>query len=157
MFYFYSVYNNSYFFFFIMTNAIFNLIYRKSTQVPQFILEDCIMNGLGAQTFILVAQPRRIAAISLAERVNFECGAELHPSETLAASSNKLSDVDGCSYSVSGGDNIVSSDGIFDVGHEVRLESSYTNNSKIVFCTTGVLLRKLQSSSFLSSKKQFSL
>ena len=41
----------------------------KSTQCPQYILEDAISNGKGAETRIVVTQPRRIAAISVAERI----------------------------------------------------------------------------------------
>mmetsp|Transcript_33026 Transcript_33026/g.69511 ORF Transcript_33026/g.69511 Transcript_33026/m.69511 type:complete len:1352 (-) Transcript_33026:200-4255(-) len=41
----------------------------KSTQVPQYILEDAILSGHGANTEIIVTQPRRIAATSVAERV----------------------------------------------------------------------------------------
>ena len=44
----------------------------KSTQCPQYILEDAILNGRGAETRIVVTQPRRIAAISVAERVAAE-------------------------------------------------------------------------------------
>ena len=44
----------------------------KSTQCPQYILEDAIANGRGAETQIVVTQPRRIAAISVAERVAAE-------------------------------------------------------------------------------------
>ena len=41
----------------------------KSTQCPQYILEDAIRNGKGPETRIIVTQPRRIAAVSVAERV----------------------------------------------------------------------------------------
>ncbi|KAL7540793.1 hypothetical protein ACHAXR_010394 [Thalassiosira sp. AJA248-18] len=41
----------------------------KSTQCPQYILEDAIFNEKGADTRIVVTQPRRIAAISVAERI----------------------------------------------------------------------------------------
>lgn len=44
----------------------------KSTQCPQYILEDAIAEGRGASTRIVVTQPRRIAAISVAERVAAE-------------------------------------------------------------------------------------
>ena len=44
----------------------------KSTQCPQFILEDAIAQGNGSQTRIVVTQPRRIAAISVAERIAAE-------------------------------------------------------------------------------------
>ncbi|XP_059052752.1 ATP-dependent DNA/RNA helicase DHX36-like [Achroia grisella] len=41
----------------------------KSTQIPQLILDDAIINKRGANIKILVTQPRRIAALSLATRV----------------------------------------------------------------------------------------
>ena len=41
----------------------------KSTQCPQYILESAIANGLGPETRIVVTQPRRIAAVSVAQRV----------------------------------------------------------------------------------------
>ncbi|KAJ3195536.1 ATPdependent RNA helicase [Irineochytrium annulatum] len=44
----------------------------KSTQVPQFILDDSIMHLKGGSCNILVTQPRRIAAIGLADRVAAE-------------------------------------------------------------------------------------
>ncbi|KAF5404215.1 putative ATP-dependent RNA helicase A [Paragonimus heterotremus] len=44
----------------------------KTTQVPQFILDSFIESGRGAECSILVTQPRRISAISLAERIAFE-------------------------------------------------------------------------------------
>ena len=46
----------------------------KSTQVPQFILEEAVAAGRGAACTVLIAQPRRVAAISLAERVAAERG-----------------------------------------------------------------------------------
>lgn len=41
----------------------------KSTQCPQYILEDALLSSKGAHTEIIVTQPRKIAAISVAERV----------------------------------------------------------------------------------------
>lgn len=38
-------------------------------QIPQIILDDAIVNKRGANIHILVTQPRRIAASSLATRV----------------------------------------------------------------------------------------
>ena len=46
----------------------------KSTQCPQYILEDAIARGVGPETRIIVTQPRRIAAVSVAERVASERG-----------------------------------------------------------------------------------
>jgi HrpA-like RNA helicase len=41
----------------------------KSTQVPQYLLEDAITQGKGAEVSIVCTQPRRISATSLARRV----------------------------------------------------------------------------------------
>ncbi|BFZ19925.1 hypothetical protein BsWGS_22965 [Bradybaena similaris] len=41
----------------------------KTTQVPQFILDQLINCGQGAQCNIIVTQPRRISAVTIAERV----------------------------------------------------------------------------------------
>ncbi|XP_053610494.1 ATP-dependent DNA/RNA helicase DHX36-like [Plodia interpunctella] len=49
----------------------------KSTQVPQIILDDAIANFSGGNVKILVTQPRRIAALSLASRVAEERGEKL--------------------------------------------------------------------------------
>lgn len=46
----------------------------KTTQLPQFILEDAIASGLGPATNIVCTQPRRISAISVAKRVAQERG-----------------------------------------------------------------------------------
>ena len=46
----------------------------KTTQVPQYILEDRIAKGSGSVTNILVTQPRRISALSVASRVAEERG-----------------------------------------------------------------------------------
>nr|CDS27528.2 Dosage compensation regulator [Hymenolepis microstoma] len=44
----------------------------KTTQVPQFILDSYLASGKGAECAVLVTQPRRLCAISLAERVASE-------------------------------------------------------------------------------------
>ncbi|CAG8546521.1 29213_t:CDS:2, partial [Racocetra persica] len=44
----------------------------KTTQLPQMIFEDAIMNQRGSLCNIIVTQPRRIAAISVAQRVAYE-------------------------------------------------------------------------------------
>ena len=49
----------------------------KTTQVPQFILEDCVEKNLGSVTNILVTQPRRISAVSVANRVAEERGEKI--------------------------------------------------------------------------------
>lgn len=49
----------------------------KSTQVPQMILDQWIQEGRGSECNILIMQPRRISAISLAKRVAKERGEKL--------------------------------------------------------------------------------
>lgn len=44
----------------------------KTTQVAQFVLDDYIMNNKGSLCKIVCTQPRRISAISVAERVAAE-------------------------------------------------------------------------------------
>lgn len=46
----------------------------KSTQVPQFLLEDAVEKGAGAACTIVCTQPRRVAALGLAQRVAQERG-----------------------------------------------------------------------------------
>ncbi|KAJ8476961.1 hypothetical protein OPV22_020688 [Ensete ventricosum] len=85
----------------------------KTTQVPQYILDDMIQSGLGGYCNIVCTQPRRIAAISVAERVSDE---RCEPSP-------------GCDGSL--------------VGYQVRLDVARNKETKLLFCTTGILLRKL--------------
>ncbi|CAL8277572.1 unnamed protein product [Lota lota] len=83
----------------------------KTTQVPQYILDRCITSSHAADCNIVVTQPRRISAVSVAERVAYERGEELGNS---------------CGYSV-------------------RFESVLPRpHASIMFCTVGVLLRKLE-------------
>ncbi|XP_043253836.1 ATP-dependent DNA/RNA helicase DHX36 isoform X1 [Colletes gigas] len=49
----------------------------KTTQIAQFILDDQIEDGNGSTTRIICTQPRRISAISVAERVAAERGEKL--------------------------------------------------------------------------------
>lgn len=44
----------------------------KTTQIPQFILDSYLKGGKGGECFIICTQPRRISAISVAERVSAE-------------------------------------------------------------------------------------
>ncbi|KAF9015164.1 P-loop containing nucleoside triphosphate hydrolase protein [Cyathus striatus] len=49
----------------------------KTTQIPQIILDDYIQRGDGARCNIICTQPRRLAAISVADRVSKERGEPL--------------------------------------------------------------------------------
>ncbi|XP_064483411.1 ATP-dependent RNA helicase DHX30-like isoform X2 [Ornithodoros turicata] len=46
----------------------------KTSQVPQYIIEDCGAVSCGPSCNVVVTQPRRISAISMAERVAWERG-----------------------------------------------------------------------------------
>lgn len=95
----------------------------KSTQIPQFLLDDAIANGSIDQTRIICTQPRRLSAISLAERVARE------------RSSNATTGVNGSGTPDSS-----------EVGHAIRFDSSFdAQKSKLIFCTTGTLLKWLNS------------
>ncbi|XP_018018357.1 ATP-dependent RNA helicase A [Hyalella azteca] len=49
----------------------------KTTQVCQYLLDDCIESGAGAHCNVVVTQPRRISAVAVADRVAAERGEEL--------------------------------------------------------------------------------
>ncbi|MGH0173909.1 UNVERIFIED_CONTAM: hypothetical protein FKN15_009502 [Acipenser sinensis] len=86
----------------------------KSTQVPQFILEELLTGSLGSQKCrIVCTQPRRISAMSLAVRVSEELGCEEGP------------------------------------GTRIRMETKAGDSTRLLYCTTGVLLRKLQQDGLL--------
>ena len=87
----------------------------KTTQVPQFLLDDMIESEKGASCYIICTQPRRISAVSVAERVADERGEKIGQS----------------------------------VGYQIRLESKKSASTRLLFCTTGILLRRLQGDSKL--------
>ncbi|KAE8349994.1 P-loop containing nucleoside triphosphate hydrolase protein [Aspergillus coremiiformis] len=86
----------------------------KSTQIPSFILEHEMTQGRPCK--IYVTEPRRISAISLARRV----------SEELGESKNDV----GTARSL--------------IGFAVRLESKVSQSTRLVFATTGVVVRMLE-------------
>lgn len=49
----------------------------KTTRIPHFLLEEQVRGGKGAKCNILVTQPRRISAVSVAHRVAQEMGPAL--------------------------------------------------------------------------------
>ncbi|KNZ63764.1 hypothetical protein VP01_1103g1 [Puccinia sorghi] len=87
----------------------------KSTQLPAFILEHELANGRPVKIFC--TQPRRISAISLAERVSQELG---EPGGAVGQVGSL-------------------------VGYNIRLESKTSATSRLVYATTGVVLRMLES------------
>ena len=88
----------------------------KTTQCPQYLLEEAILGGYGDLAQIICTQPRRVAATSVAERVAEEM----------------------CEQKVGGM-----------VGYQIRMEAKRSKETKLLFCTTGVVLRRLQDDSTL--------
>jgi hypothetical protein len=82
----------------------------KTTQGPQFMLEEALDAGVGDKSSIICTQPRRISAMSVAERVADEMCV-------------RLGDL---------------------VGYQIRGEVVKSQRTKLLFCTTGVVLRRLQ-------------
>ena len=93
----------------------------KSTQVPSFVLENELAMGHACK--IYCTEPRRISAISLAQRV----------SEELGEGRNEL----GTGRSM--------------VGYAIRLESRVSDQTKLVYATVGVVLRMLESAGKLDT------
>ena len=91
----------------------------KSTQVPSFLLEHQLAQGKPCK--IYCTEPRRISAISLARRV----------SEELGEGKNDL----GTSRSL--------------VGFSIRLEANTSKETRLVFATTGIVMRMLEGSNDL--------
>ncbi|CAO1616358.1 unnamed protein product [Jaminaea pallidilutea] len=89
----------------------------KTTQLPQFILDCEIDANRGSACKIIVTQPRRVSAMSIAERVAYERG------EAIGGT----------------------------VGWAVRGERKVGRDNRILFTTTGLLLRRLQTEPDLAS------
>ncbi|CAE6422967.1 unnamed protein product [Rhizoctonia solani] len=87
----------------------------KSTQLPAYIMEDQLSRGLPCR--IYCTEPRRISAISLAQRVSRELGESPNAVGTLSSL----------------------------IGYSVRLESNITRNTRLAFVTNGIALRMLES------------
>ena len=77
-------------------------------------LQAFLQSGAGEKCNIVCTEPRRVSAISLATRVSDELG-DLGPGEK----------------------------GSF-CGYQIRFESVKCETTRLLYCTTGVLLRKLQ-------------
>ncbi|KAG8273782.1 ATP-dependent RNA helicase tdrd9 [Homalodisca vitripennis] len=86
----------------------------KSTQIPQFILDSHVERG--SHCNIIVTQPRRIAAIAIAQHVCEE----------------RKWEVGGL------------------VGYQVGLDRTVSDDTRLLYCTTGVLLEKIISAKHLN-------
>ena len=91
----------------------------KTTQVPQLLLDEAIEAGRGSECSIVVTQPRRVSAMGVAARVAAERGEALEPSVGERAT----------------------------VGYAIRGERRASRHCRLLFSTTGVLLRRLASGS----------
>lgn len=89
----------------------------KSTQLPAYILEDQLSRGQACK--IYVTEPRRISAISLAQRVSQELG------ERRGA---------------------VGTQGSL-VGYSIRLEAQMSSTTRLAYVTNGIALRMLEGGS----------
>ena len=87
----------------------------KSTQMPSFILEDELSHGRNCK--IYCTEPRRISAISLAQRVSEELG----EGKGSVGTNRSL------------------------VGYAIRLESQTTASTRLTYATVGIVLRMLES------------
>ncbi|KAI8974320.1 P-loop containing nucleoside triphosphate hydrolase protein [Pilobolus umbonatus] len=92
----------------------------KSTQVPQFLAEHLLRHATKPGS-VICTQPRRISAMSIANRVSVEMGDK--PSSTGSREAM--------------------------VGYQIRMESKMSDENVLLFCTTGILLRRLESDSQL--------
>lgn len=97
----------------------------KSTQLPAFILEDQLSKGRPCKIF--VTEPRRISAISLAQRVSVELG----ESPMTMGNNSSL------------------------VGYSIRLESKMSSSTRLAFVTNGIALRMLEGGAFGSTGSAF--
>ena len=92
----------------------------KSTQLPAYLLEQELSSGRNCR--IYCTQPRRISAISLAQRVSEELGehkGDLGTPRSL-------------------------------VGYAIRLETKSSASTKLIYVTVGIILRMLESSQDLN-------
>ncbi|GAB0094943.1 putative ATP-dependent RNA helicase DHX57 [Sergentomyia squamirostris] len=94
----------------------------KSTQVPQFLLDQWLSTGSKngkniSHIEIICTQPRRLSAIGVAQRV---------ADERIEKIGNS-------------------------VGYQIRLENKISSATRLTFCTTGILLRRLQTDPLLGN------
>lgn len=100
-------------------------------KIPQYLIDDAIQNNQGAFCNIVVTQPRRISAISIAERVAWGSSFLFYwicfvEKEKFIL--ERYEELGSC------------------CGYSVRFESILPRPyGSLLFCTVGVLLRKLES------------
>lgn len=131
-------------------------------QVPQYLLEHAVASGAGAQCRVVCTQPRRVAAISVAARVAEERG-EPPPGEPGSKASRgteqgwrhpwspclpKVTHTEHtctphCCWPDQLATCVHTHHARLQVGYHVRLDAATTAATRLLFCTTGILLRRL--------------
>lgn len=86
----------------------------KSTQIPAYVMQATSMR-------IAVTQPRRVAAITLAQRVALETQSQQHPQHSSSTTTSSSTAA---------------------VGYRVRFEDTTTHETQLVYVTDGMLLRE---------------
>lgn len=107
----------------------------KSTQVPTFILEDQLARGKPCKIFC--TEPRRISAISLAQRSS---------RYFLMSATFSIPQLLGVSRELGDAPNAVGTLSSL-VGYSIRLESNTSKNTRLAFVTNGIALRMLEGGS----------
>jgi ATP-dependent RNA helicase DHX29 len=92
----------------------------KSTQLPSFLLEHQLSRGKHCK--IYCTEPRRISAVSLARRVSEELGENKRDLGTPRSL----------------------------VGYSIRLEAKASRETRLIYATTGIVMRMLEGSNDLS-------
>ncbi|CAD5117121.1 DgyrCDS5930 [Dimorphilus gyrociliatus] len=92
----------------------------KSTQIPHFLLQDLLVDKDFLDCNLICTQPRRISTVSLASRT------------ALEMNTNKPGSRDSL------------------IGYQIRFEAKTSPTMKLLYCTTGVLLRKIQNNVLLN-------
>ena len=120
----------------------------KTTQIPQFVLDSFILNGCGALCNVVVTQPRRISAISIAERVAAERGEQLGCSVGYSVRfESVLPRCSRCSYKTLVQRSLL----LHLILYSIRFSTFSTfvplfcrPFGSIMYCTVGTLLRRME-------------
>lgn len=111
---------------------LFSLPVTEIFSVPQFILDSLIMSNHGSTASIVVTQPRSVHRGIYPHRISRFLLRRLSAISVAArVSSERIEDGS--------------------VGYAIRGESKQGKNTKLLFCTTGVVLRRLGSGDTLEN------
>ncbi|KAK6588343.1 rhomboid-like protein [Cryptosporidium xiaoi] len=101
----------------------------KTTQIPILLYEGITQHDENKSSMIYCTEPRRLAAISVSKRVS----SELSSAEVV---------VDGATQRKADNDDLIMSDL---VGYSVRLDHKVTTNTRLIYCTHGILTNIIRS------------